>query len=394
MATIYGNAYLTVAATNSAGPDGGLFQPLDENLQERPVPWHLMPPSSPQLWYRRSLDHIHLQESSRLHPTSNWDKFVDPVGYPLLGRAWTFQEHLLSPRVVQFAKRELVWECSRTMWCCCTPDYEPLVGIKRPLAPWFAPQATSASSSNTEEFIAAWKHIVSRYSVKALTYDQDILPALSGMAKRARKAIKLKYLAGIWAEDLPSQLCWLTQAVYEGPKGGIWPENYRAPSWSWASIKGPIRWGNLQKQRGDFHVLEASCTQSDDDPTGRVRGGYIVVEGSVFEGEFEYVGRLPYQNAFRVKRGDISVRFDADVPFNRRPFSALMPNGTPLHCIAIGEVERDSYPVKEYCYVLILRKIKSWPERFARVGISEVIVWRKDWENLFKSAITRKLRVL
>jgi hypothetical protein len=123
---------------------------------------------------------------------------------------------------------------------------------------------------------------------------------------------------------------------------------------------------------------------------------FPAVSANVFEGEFEYVRRLPYKNAFQVKRRDVSVEFDADIPFNRQPFSAVMPNGAPLYCMAIGEVERDSHPVKEYCYVLILRKIRSKPERFARVGISEIIpsIWRKDWENLFKSARTRKLRIL
>lgn len=41
----------------------------------------------------------------------------DPTTFwPLLQRAWGFQERMLSPRVLHFAREELIWECQEATW--------------------------------------------------------------------------------------------------------------------------------------------------------------------------------------------------------------------------------------------------------------------------------------
>jgi hypothetical protein len=41
----------------------------------------------------------------------HWPGHDDLGHWPLLERAWAYQERLLSPRVLHFCQDELVWEC-------------------------------------------------------------------------------------------------------------------------------------------------------------------------------------------------------------------------------------------------------------------------------------------
>jgi hypothetical protein len=40
--------------------------------------------------------------------------------WPLLKRAWVFQERLLSPRLLHFSFGELIWECRHVSACECS----------------------------------------------------------------------------------------------------------------------------------------------------------------------------------------------------------------------------------------------------------------------------------
>lgn len=107
MASIYRNSLITLAATGSAGCHEGLF--------------HLY-------WRRESLaltvfTHEGLQCEVLVRPRiKHWrDTHTNDVSYvfhtlfPLLRRAWAYQERLLAPRVLHFGKDESVWECIRIL---------------------------------------------------------------------------------------------------------------------------------------------------------------------------------------------------------------------------------------------------------------------------------------
>jgi hypothetical protein len=47
------------------------------------------------------------------------NSYVTFAAFPLLTRAWVFQERLLASRVVHFSHHELVWECNQTGNCQC-----------------------------------------------------------------------------------------------------------------------------------------------------------------------------------------------------------------------------------------------------------------------------------
>ena len=88
-----------------------------------------------------------------------------------------------------------------------------------------------------EEFQEAWRFIVRNYTSRQLSYQADKLRAISAVAMAYSAKTNDRYLAGLWQKMLPSALLWTRTEI-----DWIWPRSkeYRAPSWSWASVDGPI----------------------------------------------------------------------------------------------------------------------------------------------------------
>jgi hypothetical protein len=101
-----------------------------------------------------------------------------------------------------------------------------------------------------------WYKVVSQYSGLQLTFRPDIFPAISGIAKIFNEATDFRYVAGIWLEDIHSGLLWYR--LYLGRKDVAQDrrnENWRAPSWSWASLEGPVQ-----------NLYESTSTHMSDSP--------------------------------------------------------------------------------------------------------------------------------
>ncbi|KAF2195861.1 HET-domain-containing protein [Zopfia rhizophila CBS 207.26] len=148
----------------------------------------------------------------------------------------------------------------------------------------------------------SWTQVIEEFSNRSLTRDADKLVALSGLAKviiEGTKELEGKsnvylagdvYLAGLWRRDFIFGLAWHTERP---GSGGVAPHkrplDYRAPSWSWASVDGPVRYGIHEgvknwkykpTPRPNCTIHEVVCFPvSPADPTGAVTGGYAVLTG-------------------------------------------------------------------------------------------------------------------
>src|SRR5436190_4985867 len=107
MTEVYTGAFVTIAATRSDGGLKGCFSMRD--VLAEPV-WS-SPDGTAQVFARKKVQH-------------ETDSNV-PFKEPLLKRAWTLQEHLLSKRVIHFCQKEIIWECRTGFACECTPNIEP-----------------------------------------------------------------------------------------------------------------------------------------------------------------------------------------------------------------------------------------------------------------------------
>jgi hypothetical protein len=107
MSEIYQNAVLTLAATSSKGDNKGC---CTRNAQGTPALEITLPEDvgACRVAVRRPLNHFDTQTA---------DGLLDH--FPLLTRGWTFQERLLSPRVLHICESELVWECREASICEC-----------------------------------------------------------------------------------------------------------------------------------------------------------------------------------------------------------------------------------------------------------------------------------
>lgn len=155
-----------------------------------------------------------------------------------------------------------------------------------------------------DEVMKAWLAIVEEYSKTNLTFTEDKLPALSGLAAITNALANpppiigsINYLAGIWLTQMHRQLLW-----YPSP-----PRNSEAAdpaemtvlpsapplSWSWASWGGQVSfnlWRLLSNSYDDPSILNNLWSQGDaipiatdicpegNDPFGRVRGSLLELQ--------------------------------------------------------------------------------------------------------------------
>ncbi|KAF2647367.1 HET-domain-containing protein, partial [Lophiostoma macrostomum CBS 122681] len=198
MVDIYRNGALTLAAACSTGAHDSLFRRLSRKHQLRQL---------------------------------------DSGGYPLV-RAWVLQERLLSARVLYFGDQELFWGCTECTDCECR-------GITNRRSPTQHLQIKAKFHPSTLHMLGAtgiaeiWRtSIMPTYSQMKLTVETDFLPALSGIAKAIAHALRKKkltagYIAGMWE-------CWFIEDCLwyvDNPGLAQRPHTWRAPSFSWGSIK-------------------------------------------------------------------------------------------------------------------------------------------------------------
>jgi hypothetical protein len=115
--------------------------------------------------------------------------------FPLLLRAWVFQERLLAPRVVYFSQNELVWECVELGDCQCGGYFVP---------------SNPKSRDWTSKY--SWRSAVELFTTLHLNVEQDRLPAFFGLAdfyaQSVGASLKTDYLAGLWRKSLHIDLLW------------------------------------------------------------------------------------------------------------------------------------------------------------------------------------------
>jgi len=163
---------------------------------------------------------------------------------PITRRAWTFQERLLSPRLLIYGKR-LMWQCNSAQhsdggvedW-----SYDRVGTGQNRLAPVLASSdPPNLSLFSLQQLYKTWYDGVHEYSRRELTFPQDKLPSIAGVANEFYRLTGDDYLAGLWRNNLLHDLMWYTWDTIPLSKPSIW----RAPSWSWASVDNPVIYGKI-----------------------------------------------------------------------------------------------------------------------------------------------------
>ncbi|USP81702.1 hypothetical protein yc1106_08976 [Curvularia clavata] len=157
-------------------------------------------------------------------------------------RAWTMQEDMLSLRLLRFGSGKTTWRC---------PTYPnakkiyggdvPGVNNKDPNFCVSSPYRIAQVRSNISAFgpwgsQEDWLRAIREYTLRELSNPNDRLPACAALAENFAAVMDFTssdYLAGLWKNNIHMHLLWHR---LEGKKA----ESIFNPTWSWASIDGPI----------------------------------------------------------------------------------------------------------------------------------------------------------
>ena len=256
------------------------------------------------------------------------------------------QERLLAPRVVHFANRQLFWECVQSRTAEELPSntfdhrqsYARSSGLdfktwdvfsaevlqdrkERPLElnyTWSSVKAMYGRDKTTlrknalaqdhavllqarrmcygeenwvptHQLIRFWSAIITKYPSANLTYVEDRLIAIAGLAKILSDRTGINYVAGLWNHQLPRQLLWIAIQPGGKPNGS---DNYVAPSWSWASATGSLGARGFELDpileiKGAMDLVQVvsidleAVLPNDTMPFGRLRSGQLRIRGRI-----------------------------------------------------------------------------------------------------------------
>ncbi|CRK48872.1 hypothetical protein BN1723_008230 [Verticillium longisporum] len=183
-------------------------------------------------------------------------------------RGWVFQERILSPRTLHFSEFEMA-----------PYVYESLL------------KGLLVNDDDQEYFRDLWRvEVVQEYSRLALTFPQDRLIALAGLATAVgRLRPEDQYVAGLWRSSLGEDLLWAVQPIKASARLSSRP----AASWSWGSITGAVAYGrssrhDLGRRRlsESFQVERVAVRFNGEDRfSDPLMGSSLKVMGQVLRGK-------------------------------------------------------------------------------------------------------------
>ncbi|KAI9657706.1 MAG: hypothetical protein M1821_002882 [Bathelium mastoideum] len=247
MHQVYRNSYCNIAAADSKDGKGGLFR---ERLAQDVLPTRY-----------QAYKNLALFGSQPWVVTSK-DLWADELlSTHVYSRAWVFQERMLAPRLLHFAKHQVFWDCATVSACETFPlglpeQLDDIAGTDRRWRsslqdPSSLRQQLSVGKADysLEQF---WKNAVHYYTSCNLTKGKDKLIALWGVAKLIRDALGENYGAGLWQGNLEEQLAWRVSKCELQDR----PQDLRNnPTWSWASINGPIQLQDRLLEKGRCYYV-------------------------------------------------------------------------------------------------------------------------------------------
>jgi hypothetical protein len=312
---------------------------------------------------------------------------VDPINF----RAWTLQERVLSPRLLIFSHTGVMWMCREWyMNLGSSPDAGP---------PYLTSLGPESSNEEVDEtFIKKkWLTIRAEYTEMDMTYCSDKLSAISALAAEISRRTGWTYLAGLWEENLFSDLHW--RCIKKPSSGQKFPyksqrvldAGYLAPSWSWASVGDGMIMdgedGNQNRQVFDFEILQCRVIAVGDSTFsfGPVQSGFLDVEGRLIQLPWRYDDTDAWDCTYitLLDKDKTSVVGEATPD----PLDEDIPPDTQLYCLGMSRFRlgrQRIIPVEG----LILLPLDDSSTTFRRIGFC-----RLTCPSVFDNIIRRRLRI-
>ena len=211
MASIYSNSYLTLCAADGIDAESGLLG-ISQCSAPRNVPQDVLVFAD--------------------GPTSTkWVIGMPPKVSVYDERGWTFQEQLLSRRILSFTGNGLEWRCAEAF------AKEQNLEVTR-----FANTIIDSNIVRADTLwpcLGKWDNLLSSYLKRRLTYEEDILRAFSGILELLSSSMLGGFFFGLPQQFFDAALLWIPEKNLtrcEDRRSGT--VKTPLPSWSWAGWKG------------------------------------------------------------------------------------------------------------------------------------------------------------
>jgi hypothetical protein len=375
MDDIFGNATLTIAATSAADSS---TQPLFPS--KAPV-FHMQATGNQghvsKVYVREQPSHYSFKapfdEGSHMN---DWElpfnTSPEANRYtPLLKRAWTYAERMLSPRVLHFTRSEMIWECREGYDCECgriddsvfdprtTDSFKQEFGRiiaeanvrpvtngnsnstndRRPENTTGQPASTILSIGSQDalrrrgEALQLWSYLITEFTARNMTYDERLI-AITGIARALKPAMQSGYIAGQWTFSTFSLLWYPTDsAKCRRPKLA---DGYNTPTWSWASCEGsPILFDNT-------YALDLACRASFG-LKGKRASAWSPIQGEPLNLSASMAAEVTFhcsQGNYALAKNGITVEFTPDIVPPRG--DDMLRDGDILLCVFVSMSWRSS----------------------------------------------------
>jgi hypothetical protein len=187
-------------------------------------------------------------------------------------RGWVLQELTLSPRVAHFSNGYIYWDCEHTTM----PK-----SVAHKAEPTIQSRVVMKRIETGINFVESWIKLVTEYSKCELTFEEDKLFAISGIASEWQAYLDegtgTLCHAGVFECTMPHALLWYST-------GDKLKKYYqRAPSWSWASVDGQLQFMNAHKGTEFANTFKLEVLASDPDTREKDRGFQLTGKVSMME---------------------------------------------------------------------------------------------------------------
>lgn len=231
-----------------------------------------------------------------LHDEYRWHFNVDRS--PLSRRGWVLQEQLLARRTLYYGADQIFWECRAgrrnetypTLYHTLTesmplrhvstmdPIIDTLQNTKFLVGrdAFTGAKKTNNSDVDNDILVKAWTYLVQNYTNRSISFPQDRLLAISGIAEKFSHMTHYRWAAGLWEEQLPLTLLW---HVEEKEELHTVPNGYCCPSWSWASQSNAVVFVPAYTPESEYVVvsklLDIDCKTMNNNTFGDVPYGNV-----------------------------------------------------------------------------------------------------------------------
>lgn len=353
MASIYENAWLTIAADGAFGAEGGCFV----SSHDRRTQIHII--ECPAVSGKEQ--HVYAREQGFTFQNKDVAHSRHGATHGALdSRGWVYQERVLSPRTLLFTAAEMAWQCQKETRCECQFGSAALKIDSYPKGFSMADPRSRGSALHEE-----WRNVVSEFTTRDITFTSDRLPATSGMAAAFHRSTSATYAFGLWKEDFARDLLWyvepdkISELGLETPHPSSRHSTFYAPSWSWASVTGPVRYDWFYTGHQPLvELLEITCIPATENQYGPAKSAVAVLRGRIAPVRLE-ARHNRWREPLRAGRGDIKERLHfkltsvQNIADDGEPITAFFEPDVKASSSGMGGYEIDT---QETHYLLLVSK--------------------------------------